>query len=180
MHRKHLLELLEDYAPRHLDEAACVDRFIAFVRGHADCFKRSLTIGHVTGSAWVVNAAGDQVLLNHHRKLDKWMQFGGHADGHHDIYDVALREAMEETGLSDFEPVSDAIFDLDIHTIPARGNDPAHDHFDVRFALRVTGSHDFAISDESHDIAWVPLQRLTDYTQEPSMLRMRRKWEAMR
>ena len=70
------------------------------------------------------------------------------------------------------------VFDLDIHEIPARKQDPAHFHFDVRFALQVTGSEQFRVSPESLDLAWVPIAQLSDYTDEESMLRMARKWPA--
>jgi 8-oxo-dGTP pyrophosphatase MutT (NUDIX family) len=178
MHRAPLLAALSDYAARHPEEAPVIERFTRFVRAHGDCFHRTLAIGHVTGSAWIVNAAGDAVLLTHHRKLNRWLQPGGHADGDPDVLAVARREADEETGLTPLVPVETAIFDLDIHTIPARGAEPAHDHFDVRYAIRHTGDGLFAVSAESHDLAWVPIARLDDYTDEDSMHRMARKWLA--
>jgi 8-oxo-dGTP pyrophosphatase MutT (NUDIX family) len=176
MHRAPLLQALAEYAARHPAETATSGRFTEFVRVHADCFQRELAIGHVTGSAWIVNATGDAVLLTHHRKLDRWLQPGGHADGDADSLAVALREAVEETGLEPLRPVTSAIFDLDIHLIPARGETPAHEHFDVRYAIRHEGDGRFAVSEESHDLAWVPIDRLADYTAEESMHRMARKW----
>lgn len=176
MHRTPLLDAIAAYADSHPEESALCGRFADFVRGHADCFHRSLAIGHVTGSAWIVNATGDAVLLTHHRKLNRWLQPGGHADGDPDVLAVACREADEETGLSPLVAVENAIFDLDIHTIPARGAEPAHEHYDVRYALRHPGDGRFAVSAESHDLAWVPIDRLEDYTDEESMHRMARKW----
>ena len=176
MHRNSLLQLIADYRRRHPEEGEVIDRFESFVRSHEDCFLRSLEVGHVTGSAWVVNAEGDRTLLTHHRKLNKWLQFGGHADGHHDVLEVARREAYEESGLEAIEPVSSQIFDLDIHPIPARKSEPGHLHYDVRFALRATGSEAFTVSDESHELAWVVCDRLEQYTDEWSMIRLRNKW----
>ena len=69
------------------------------------------------------------------------------------------------------------IFDLDIHAIPARNDDPEHFHFDVRFAFQAD-SRDFRVSAESKALAWVPIERLRDYTDEDSMLRMQVKWLA--
>ena len=175
MHRDPLLEALADYLGRYPSEREVTERFAAFVRDYPDCFQRSLSIGHVTGSAWIVNATGDSVLLTHHRKLNRWLQPGGHADGDSDVLAVALREAMEETGLDPLEPVSAAIFDLDIHPIPARGTEPQHEHFDIRFLIHHSGDGAFAVSEESHDLAWVPLDSLSDYTDEPSMHRMAQK-----
>lgn len=180
MHRQPLLDALDDYASRHPDEAALTARFRSFVQDHNDCFERTLAIGHLTGSAWILDASGNRVLLTHHRKLDRWLQPGGHADGDHDILSVAMKEAEEETGLDPLESVNEAIFDLDVHPIPARGSDPEHLHYDVRFAIRHSGDGAFVVSEESHDLAWVPLEQLADYTDEDSILRMARKWEILR
>jgi 8-oxo-dGTP pyrophosphatase MutT (NUDIX family) len=178
MHRQPLLDALHVYAPRHPAEAEVVARFIAFVQAEPDCFRRELLHGHLTGSAWIVNRTGDQVLLTHHRKLGIWVQPGGHCDGDPDVLATALREAAEESGLDPLSPISTDIFDLDVHEIPQRGAEPAHLHWDVRFALRHDGDGRYEISPESHDLAWVPLDRITEFSQDESLLRMARKWEA--
>ena len=177
MHRQPLLDQLTAYAAKHPEEAATVSRFIDFVKAEADCFERSLAAGHVTGSAWIVNEDGTQTLLTHHAKLDRWLQLGGLADGEADVLAVALKEAREESGLHDFVPVGDGIFDLDIHPIPARKTDPEHLHYDVRYVLRATGNTNYIVSDESHDLRWVTLDQVAELTGEESMLRMVRKWE---
>ena len=178
MHRNDLLEKLTTYHATWPDEQTTAQRLTDFVKQHSDCFERSLAIGHVTGSAWVVNQAETHVLLTHHKKLDKWLQLGGHADGDSDILRAALREVQEESGLTAFETVSPKIFDIDIHLIPARKSDPAHHHHDIRFAVRAVGSDEYIVSDESHDLAWVEIQNLEPFTAEPSMLRMAGKWLA--
>lgn len=177
MHRQSLLNALAAYGERHPYEAATTQRFVEFVVGHEDCFQRTLEWpGHVTGSAWIVAPEGDAVLLTHHRKLDLWIQLGGHADGNPDVLDVALREGLEESGLPSLEPLDALLpFDIDIHTIPARKTEPVHEHFDVRYAFRAP-HRDFVVSEESHDLAWVPITELTEYTQDASVLRMADKW----
>jgi len=175
MHRDPLVKLLHDYAGRHPDESQTVDRFLRFVEANERCFERDLWTGHVTGSAWLVNAARTHVLLTHHRKLGRWLQLGGHSDGNADTLAVAIREAEEESGLR-VKPVFPRIFDLDIHEIPLRGSDPAHFHYDVRFALRPEAGEAFTVGSESFDLAWVALEQLPDYTGEGSILRMHRKW----
>lgn len=176
MHRIGLLNALADYRGRFPEESETVERFCHFVANHPDCFLRSLISGHVTGSAWLVNGDGSKVMLTHHRKLERWLQPGGHADGDPDLLAVALREAVEETGLDPITPVSSRIFDIDIHPIPARENQPAHEHFDVRYALRHEGDGEFIISEESLDLAWVPIDALEEFTNEESVLRLARKW----
>jgi 8-oxo-dGTP pyrophosphatase MutT (NUDIX family) len=172
-----LVRQLADYGARHPDEESTVTRFIELVDTHADCFERSCLPGHVTGSAWLVDASGRDVLLTHHRKLDLWVQLGGHSDGDADTPAVAKREAEEESGL-EVELVVPEIFDLDIHTIPARRGEPEHLHFDVRYAFVSRSGRGYVVSDESHDLAWVPIAGIGRYTDEPSMRRMARKWLA--
>ncbi len=137
--------------------------------------------GHLTGSAWVVSdgVGSPAVLLTHHRKLDRWLQLGGHSDGDADLPGVALREAREESGVAPFVPPGSdrwRLFDIDVHAIPARGDVPAHEHYDLRFLFFADREQPVTVSDESHDVAWISLQALEEYTDEPSMLRMRGKW----
>ena len=185
-HRRQLAELIDDYRSLHAEESLLVDRFASFVLEHERCMDRRLPIGHVTASAWVVDPDGRDVLLTHHRKLDIWVQLGGHLDADESVVQGALRKAREESGLEEVELIGGdprpRIFDLDIHTIPERRRsdgvvEPAHEHFDVRFALRA-GDRRVAVSDESHDLAWVPVAELRRGTDEESMLRMGRKWRA--
>lgn len=160
MHRRPLLELLHRYRPLS-------EEFFSFVRAHPRCFERELEVGHVTGSAWLLNKAGDAALLLHHAKLDIWVQPGGHCDGDPDVLQVALREAREESGIQGIEPVSTEIFDLDIHSVPG------HLHYDVRFLLQVTSDEVLVPNRESKALRWV---RDDLPTQEWSVLRMREKW----
>ena len=177
MYRWRLVERLSHYGARYPAEAAVVARFIEFVDAHPRCFERDCWAGHVTGSAWLVNASRDSVLLTHHKKLDRWLQLGGHSDGDTDSLQVAIREAQEESGLS-VEVLDPDIFDVDIHEIPAHKNDPAHYHFDVRFALLAAIPDAFEVSEESHALAWVQMSDISAYTSEESVLRMARKWTA--
>lgn len=180
VHRKLLLEQLYDYASRYPEEAEVTGRFIEFVETEERCFERSLASGHVTGSAWVVNGDGSEVLLTHHAKLDRWLQLGGHADGDGDVLAVAVKEAEEESGLGGFVQVGRGIFDIDIHPIPARRGEPGHLHYDVRYVLRPGGSLVFTVSDESHDLRWVRPEGVRELTGEESMMRMVGKWLGMR
>lgn len=176
MHRNELLGMLEKYATTYPEETECVQRFQTFVVEQPHCFERSLSMGHVTGSAWLVDMTQTKTLLTHHRKLNMWVQLGGHADGNSHVQDVALQEAYEESGLSALQLVSPDIFDLDIHEIPARKHEPAHLHYDVRFAIQSMNEDSFQVSEESHDLAWILVKELSKKSQEESMLRMQAKW----
>lgn len=152
-----------------------IDRFQGFVENHLDCFERFLIIGHVTGSALILDNPGERVLLTHHKKLGRWLQPGGHADGDDDVKRVAMKEAREESGLESLEFHQVGLLDVDIHTIPARMDEPEHEHYDCRFLLQSAGSDEFVVSNESHDLSWVQMDKITDYTDEESILRMIRK-----
>lgn len=182
MHRNELLQLLEAHDTRFNMEAGYIDRAIAFVSAHADCFDREQRAGHVTGSAWVVNPNRDRVLLMHHRKHDQWFQPGGHADGDADILRVALRETHEETGLplSAIRLVDGQIFDVDIHDIPAKGMEPRHIHYDIRFLVEIDDRRPVPGNDESHDILWVSLPEVSHYNNNLSTYRMLEKTRRMR
>jgi ADP-ribose pyrophosphatase YjhB (NUDIX family) len=172
MHRENLLDKLRAYQPYDAHEAEMLQILTEFVERHIDCFDRSLQIGHVTGSAWILDLSRTHVLLTHHRKLDKWLQLGGHADGNPDILQVALGEAREESGLQEVAPITESIFDVDVHLIPARGEVPEHFHYDVRFLLEADRSEPLSVSHESKDLAWVELTQVAALNAEPSLLRM--------
>lgn len=155
-------------------------RLAEFVSTYENCFERTLLIGHVTGSAWIVDRDRTHVLLTHHRKLDKWLQLGGHADGDSDVLRVAMREAEEESGLTTLQPVHREIFDVDIHLIPLRKTEPEHFHYDVRYALEADRAEPIRVSDESHDLRWVPVDEVAGLTAEESVLRMVRKMGRLR
>jgi 8-oxo-dGTP pyrophosphatase MutT (NUDIX family) len=131
-------ERLRQHAPADAKEAADLAEIRAFIDRHPDPFDRRIVDGHLTGSAVVVSAAGDRVLLLHHRKLRRWLQPGGHAEpGERDGEVVALREAREETGIDGLElhPSAPRPLDVDVHPIPARGDEPAHRHLDLRYLV---------------------------------------------
>ena len=179
VHRQRLINQLNDYHLRHPQEKETIGAFLGFVGSQPDCFSRGLAIGHITGSAWVVSGDGLKILLTHHRKLDRWLQLGGHADDDPDVLSVAMKEAEEESGLLGFSHIGTGIFDIDIHPIPARKDEPGHLHYDVRYVLRANGSLDYTVSDESHDLRWVKPGEVKTLTTEPSMMRMVSKWLAI-
>lgn len=146
-----------------------------FVEAHEDCLLRTCAPGHLTGSAWIVSPDRRQTLLTHHRKLDKWLQLGGHADGEGDLLAVAQREAEEESGLTRVVPVSAELFDVDRHWIPPRKDEAGHYHFDLRFMFEADPAAPIAISSESKDLAWIEVARVTALNPEESMARMVRK-----
>ncbi|MBI5085363.1 MAG: NUDIX hydrolase [Acidobacteria bacterium] len=169
--RSDLLAALGRHTPQNAHEAGMLARISAFVREHDDCCKRGLLIGHVTGSAWVVNAERTHTLMVHHARLGKWLQPGGHADGSFDILAVAMREVEEETGIR-AAPATEEIFDVDAHDIPARKAEPAHVHYDIRFLLEAGMDERPVVSPESRDVAWVRLDQVESLNTDDSVMRL--------
>ncbi len=133
-----LAEALARHAAADPEEAAHLRRIVEFVGRHAQPFDRGIAEGHLTGSALVVSAQGDRVLLVRHRKLQRWLQPGGHADpGETSGEAVALREAVEETGIAGLalHPRAPRPLDVDVHAIPTFGGEPAHAHLDLRYLV---------------------------------------------
>jgi 8-oxo-dGTP pyrophosphatase MutT (NUDIX family) len=131
-------EILSRHAPGDEAEAQDLARIRAFAQRHALPFDRAIAEGHLTGSAVVLTADGARVLLLYHAKLRRWLQPGGHAEaGETTGEQVALREALEETGLSNLALHEDAPrpLDVDVHDIPARPDEPAHEHLDLRYLV---------------------------------------------
>jgi 8-oxo-dGTP pyrophosphatase MutT (NUDIX family) len=183
--REALVQALAAYraADSRGDEAA--SRFRRFLR-RADPFRRNDPDGHVTASAVVArsgNVAGTgpaglhppqnfEFLLVFHRKLDRWLQPGGHVEPDDvSVIAAAMREAREETGVESLvAPLGEAILDLDVHPIPAFGSEPAHVHYDVRFLLTTEDAGALAPG-----AAWFPLIAVAPTDRDGSLVRAVRK-----
>ncbi|MEA5404770.1 NUDIX hydrolase [Arcicella sp. DC2W] len=172
MHRNQLLQLLEKYQPYNATDSKFQEEIISFVKANSTCFERSLLVGHVTGSAWILDKSRQYTLLTHHKKLNQWFQTGGHCDGDSDVLNVALKEAKEETGLKNIKVLSPDIFDIDIHLIPERKGIPVHLHFDVRFLLEADMNEALIVSSESTDLKWIPLSEVAELNDSDSIMRM--------
>lgn len=157
-------EILSRHAPGDEAEADDLARIRAFVLRHAQPFDRSIREGHLTGSAVVLTEDGAQVLLLYHQKLRRWLQPGGHAEpGESAGEEVALREALEETGLRGLTLHEGAPrpLDVDVHDIPARKDEPAHEHLDLRY-LVVADAHEALrpAEGETRQVRWFRFEEL--------------------
>ncbi|MGY6521421.1 MAG: NUDIX hydrolase [Mongoliitalea sp.] len=175
MNRQTLRENLENYRTPFEEEAAAIKDFIDLTYDEL-AFRRERIQGHFTGSAWIVNKRRTHALMTLHRKLNRWLQLGGHADGNENLREVAMNEACEESGLTSLRLVDSGIFDVDRHIIPKKGEVPEHFHYDVRFLIEAEIDEPLVISEESKDLAWIPFDRVEDLTGgNSSILRMLEK-----
>lgn len=175
MDRKSLRESLENYRTPFEEEASFLEDFIQLTYDEKAYLRERLQ-GHFTASAWIVNKTRTHTLLTLHRKLNRWLQLGGHADGNENLLEVAMLEGQEESGLSSLRFVDRRIFDIDRHMIPQRGDVPEHFHYDVRFLIEAESDEPLQISSESMDLAWMPFDAVEDLVgNSPSILRMLEK-----
>ena len=173
--RAGLIQSIDRYQSAYPEETGFRRQFLELLE-HPRAFYRDHLPGHITASAWIIDATRQFALLTHHAKLHRWLQPGGHADGQEDVLAVAQREAWEETGLSTLKVLLPRIFDLDIHPIPARADVPAHLHYDIRFLLVASRDEPLAISEESKALAWLSHPEVVQKTgSNHSILRMAEK-----
>ena len=166
-----LKKLLEGYKVKHPEEATA-DKVLDFLE-YSGSIDENDTKGHFTGSAWVINSKMDHILMTHHKKLNMWLQLGGHTDGEDDLLSAALREAKEESGIENFKIISDQIFDLDIHDIPKIDSQPPHKHYDVRFLFEANSKKEkVVVSEESNAVAWIDISKACEKNSELSIKRM--------
>ncbi len=131
----------------------------SFVEENQEFMSRNNPLGHLTGSAWILNEERDAFLLHHHKKLDKWLQLGGHVDEGEDIMEASLREAKEESGIEGLKLLLPDIFDVDVHEVPGRLEEPAHYHYDIRFLFQAPKNANLVQQEiESLSLIWVPIK----------------------
>jgi 8-oxo-dGTP pyrophosphatase MutT (NUDIX family) len=176
-----LREQLGRYRPSDPTEAQFVARMAELTYAETACARSHFEPGHFTASAFVLSPDRRELILIHHKKLGIWVQPGGHVDATDaDLESAARREVAEEVGLDELESLSEggAFFDLDIHAISAHKHEPAHEHFDVRFAFAAR-TRDFRRSEEVADLRWVPLGEAGAVTSDRSVLRAVEKLRAL-
>jgi 8-oxo-dGTP pyrophosphatase MutT (NUDIX family) len=175
MDRKSLRNNLLNYRTPFEEEANFIPEFVELLEDE-QAYSRDRLLGHFTASAWIVNKRRTHTLLTLHRKLNRWLQLGGHADGHENLMEVAVKEAKEESGLTSLRLVDRNIFDIDKHIIPENKGIPQHFHYDVRFLLEAEISEPLTLSEESKDLAWVSFEAVEDMVGPySSILRMLEK-----
>jgi 8-oxo-dGTP pyrophosphatase MutT (NUDIX family) len=166
---------LASHRPADAAEADDLAHIRDFVARHSDPFDRRIHEGHLTGSAVVLSESGARVLLLHHRKLQRWLQPGGHGhSGETSGEAVALREASEETGLEGLRlhPTAPRPLDVDVHDIPARSGEPAHEHLDLRYLVVAPEPAELRrCTVETNDLRWFEWEGLDALGLDPGLRR---------
>jgi 8-oxo-dGTP pyrophosphatase MutT (NUDIX family) len=152
--------MIAAYEPVDEQEALHRDALLDLLRTSPQPYwRRHFVPGHVTASCFVLDPDG-RLLLHHHRRLNRWLQMGGHLEAGEEPLDAALREAAEESGLRDLRLLSEGIADLDVHIIPEGKGEPEHRHFDVRYIAQTASPHSIVLdAQESRELMWFDLDR---------------------
>ena len=172
-----LIELLDGHVPESGKEAADLERMREFARVLEAPFSRDQARAHFTASVILADPSHTLTCLVHHRKLNKWLQPGGHfePDDFGDLLRAATREVREETGCA-ANPTGPLPADVDIHVIPARGDSPEHLHLDLRIVMVAEDEaalrHDVS---ESHDARWVAWSIAEQIAEDEALCRALRK-----
>ncbi|MCC8372281.1 MAG: NUDIX hydrolase [Rickettsia endosymbiont of Pseudomimeciton antennatum] len=176
-----LRENIKNYISNFREENEYKERMLDFLDNCKNPFSRQTKEGHFTSSGFLLNSNKTKFLLMHHRKLDKWLQPGGHCDGNNDLLAVAIKEAQEESGILDIEPISRQIYDIDVHFIPSNAKEQEHYHYDVRFLLKTVCNDFFVKNVESHDLRWIEFaSNYEELLLDGSVKRMIKKYSQFR
>ena len=171
-----LIADLAAYRTAYAEEATFLPQVLAFAQRVAAPCSRSTMEGHITASAWILSPDRSAALLIHHRGLDRWFQPGGHVEPTDlTLRNASQREAVEETGLSSVRLAVNTIYDVDIHTIPAKGPVPEHLHYDLRYLFIADTWDVTAQLSEVKAVKWVPLSDIHTIEKEGSLQRMAEK-----
>jgi 8-oxo-dGTP pyrophosphatase MutT (NUDIX family) len=165
-----VLDLLDRFHPRDEGEAADVARIRALADAPADPWARSNPL-HITASALIVHPVTGRVLLRWHQRQQAWLQVGGHGDpGESKPLDIALREAREESSLTDLRPWPDAeLWQVAIVSVPASSKEPAHQHADLRFLLATDDPDTARPETPGNPLRWLPVAEALEVTTEANL-----------
>ena len=176
-----LYERIAAFRPCDRQEEADRALMLRYLREFpSDILTRENPMAHFTASVWVTTPGRDRVLLVWHNLYRSWSWIGGHADGESDLFSVAVRELGEETGLTDFRPVSREIYSLEILSVAAhvrRGTFvSAHLHLNLTYLIEAeTGAPLRSKADENSGVAWFPAAEAVERSVEPEMRTVYRK-----
>lgn len=170
MNREEIIENLGLYKPIDEFEEKIRNDFYNFVLNNTDCFNKELKVGHITGSAIIIDKNNNRILIHKHKKLNKWVIFGGHADSEFDAIQIAKREGLEESGLKEITLLSENIFTIFIYDFPQTENFPAHKHYDLGFMFQADSKKEInAMKGESSFIKWIDIEDLEKFNNELSI-----------
>jgi 8-oxo-dGTP pyrophosphatase MutT (NUDIX family) len=157
--RSSAIALLSEWQPPDRSQESLRNAVLAFLDAREDACLRECVPGHITASALVLDDTGGQVLLTLHPRLGRWVQLGGHCeDSDPDIVAAALREATEESGVDGLRIASN-LAAINVHALTCSLGVPTR-HLDLQFVAQAPPGAQIALSEESVDLRWWPIDGL--------------------
>ena len=157
-----LIEAIEKYKPFNEQEEKDKQLILYCLKNNNNSFLRENIVAHVTASAWIVNSDKTKVLMAYHNIYNSWSWLGGHADGEEDLLKVALKEAMEESGITKVKPVTEEIYSLEVLTVDGHIKKgqyvSSHLHLNITYLLEADENQTLTIKpDENKGVRWFTL-----------------------
>ena len=167
-----LIASLYAHIGKYPEDEKSSENTITWIEKHWDfAFVKENLEGHITGSIFIINPDKTKILLIFHKKLQKWLQFWGHADGEKNIQNVAIREFQEESGILIAPKILWDILHVDVHDVPEYKWKPEHRHFDIRYLWIIDDTIPlFRQEEEVDDIRWFAIDEVENYNNESSMM----------
>ena len=173
--------LIDSYTPRNKFEEADKHLMLKLIKENpTTILTRKSTVAHVTASGFILNKKRNKVLMIHHNIYNSWGWTGGHADGNPNLLEVALKEAREETGLNDIQPLDKQIAAIDILPVfqHMKNSQPfsAHLHLNITYLLSANEEDVLTVKpDENSAVAWIPIDQISNYCHEAHMIPIYKK-----
>jgi len=172
----HYIEAISNYNPQNAQEANDQKIILSYIRAfQSNVLTRENEIAHITSSALILNKTLDQTLMIHHNIYQTWAWTGGHADGEEDLFKVAVREALEETGLEAIDALSNEIASIDI--IPVYGHMKkgkyvsSHLHLNISYVLIADTEAKLRVNlEETSGVRWIPTDEIGKFSKEPYLV----------
>ncbi len=163
---------IEKFNPYNEQEEVEKRIMLKYIDDFDNVLTRQNEYGHFTSSAFILNKEKTKILMIYHKIYNSWAWTGGHSDGDSDLLYVAMKEAKEETGITNVEPIKDDIYSLEI--INVNGHEKrgkyvgSHVHLNVTYLLESDENEEIRIKeDENSGVKWIPIDEITKYSSEP-------------
>ncbi|MDU4753062.1 MAG: NUDIX hydrolase [Clostridium butyricum] len=175
------IDEIRKYIPYNTQEEKDKELILKCINVYDNLLFRQNPIAHITSSGYIVNKDRTKVLMIHHNIYKTWAWTGGHADGDPDLIHVAIKEAIEETGVKHFHVVSEKILSLDVLTVDGhikKGHYvSSHLHLSLAYLLECNENDKLIVKeDENSGVMWIPINEIDKYSNEPYMINLYNKF----